>query len=74
MSLDTLIFVYLVVVLGGLSGVGLYYERRRKLFGPAPSKDRVFRCEKCAFVYTDDADVDRSRCPHCGTTNAAVRF
>ena len=43
-------------------------------FGPRPSDDRVFRCVKCAYVYTDDPDVDRSRCQQCGTLNEAIKF
>lgn len=74
MSPDALIFGWLVSVLAGLCGAAIYSERRRKRFEPTPSADSIFRCEKCAFVYTDDADVDRSRCPHCGTTNDPIYF
>ena len=74
MSLSSLIFLYLVSLLAALSVVAVYYEKRRKRFEPAPSEDRIFRCEKCAFVYTDDADVERSRCPHCGTLNREIEF
>jgi DNA-directed RNA polymerase subunit RPC12/RpoP len=42
--------------------------------GSRPSDDRVFRCVKCAYVYTDDPDVDRSRCQQCGTLNEAIKF
>ena len=34
----------------------------------------VVACEKCGFVYTDDADVDRSRCSQCGALNEAITF
>ena len=55
---DTLFFIYVAGLLGVLAGVAIYYELRRKRFEPTPSQDNIFRCEKCAFVYTDDADVD----------------
>lgn len=74
MSVDTLILAYVLVLLAALCGVALYSEQRQKRFGPSPSEDRIFRCEKCGFVYTDDADVDRSRCSQCGTLNEAIRF
>ncbi|MEW6305617.1 MAG: hypothetical protein AB1705_19230 [Verrucomicrobiota bacterium] len=74
MSPDALILAYLVSGLAAISAVALYSEQRRKRFEPTPSADRIFRCEKCAFVYTDDADVDRSRCPQCGTMNGAINF
>ena len=38
------------------------------------SEDRIFRCEKCGFVYTDDPDVDRSRYSQCGKSNEAIEF
>ena len=74
MQADSLIFLYVFSLLAALSTVVVYYEFRRKSFEPTPSEDHIFRCEKCAFVYTDDADVDRSRCPQCGTTNGMINF
>ena len=74
MNIESLLAGYVVVLLAALSGVALYYGRRQKRFGPTPSADHIFRCEKCGFVYTDDADVDRSRCPQCGTLNSVIEF
>jgi predicted Zn-ribbon and HTH transcriptional regulator len=74
MTLDALFFAYVFVFLAALACVAIYYDFRRKRFEPTPSRDNIFRCEKCAFVYTDDADVDRSRCPQCGTINVVFRF
>jgi rubrerythrin len=74
MSSDTLIFGYVVLLLAGLSAVAIYFEHRRRRFEPSPSEDNIFRCEKCSFVYTDDSDVERSRCPQCGTLNNVIEF
>ena len=74
MSSDTLIFWYVVVLLAALSLVAIYFEHRRRRFEPTPSEDNIFRCEKCGFVYTDDRDVERSRCPQCGTSNNVFKF
>ena len=74
MPLDQVFFVYVASLLAVLSCVVIYYELRRKRFEPIPSEDHIFRCEQCAFVYTDDADVDRSRCPQCGKTNEVFNF
>ncbi|MCI0748796.1 MAG: hypothetical protein L0Y58_25600 [Verrucomicrobia subdivision 3 bacterium] len=74
MPSDVLLTGYVVVLLAALLVIALYYERRQKRFGPTPSEDHVFRCDHCAFVYTDDADVDRSRCPQCGALNEAIKF
>ena len=74
MSLDSLILGYLVCLLAGLVAVAFYYEQRRRKFTPQRDPDNVYRCEKCGFVYTDDPDVDRSRCPHCGQMNDVINF
>ncbi len=74
MSTSNLIFTYVVVLLGGLAGAGIYSELRRRRFEPTPSADRVFRCRRCGYVYTDDPDVDRSRCSQCGQMNTAIEF
>jgi protein-arginine kinase activator protein McsA len=74
MSTSALILIYVAALLGALCGLGIYSEMRRRRFGPARSEDRVFRCTKCGFVYTDDADVDRSRCSQCGKMNDPIAF
>jgi rubrerythrin len=74
MTDQTLIFGYVVVLLGCLTAIAIFYEQRRKRFEPEPSEDHIFRCEKCSFVYTDDPDVERSMCPQCGTVNEQYRF
>ena len=74
MNIPNLIFTYVVVLLAALSAVGIYSEFRRRRFGPMPSEDRIFRCQRCGYVYTDDPDVDRSRCSQCGQMNEAIEF
>lgn len=74
MSISALMLFYVVLALGTLSVVGVFSELRRRRFGPAHPEDRVFRCKKCGNVYTDDADVERSRCTHCGKLNEPVVY
>jgi protein-arginine kinase activator protein McsA len=74
MSTAALIVIYVAVLLGALIGLWAYSEMRRRRFWPAHSEDRIFRCTKCGFVYTDDADVDRSRCSQCGKLNEPIEF
>ena len=74
MSIPDLILTYVVALLAGLSGVGIYSELRRRRFEPTHSEDRIFRCQKCGYVYTDAPDVDRSRCSQCGRLNDAIQF
>ena len=74
MSPDLVFFGYVAALLTALVGVAVFYEFRRKRFEPEPSQDHIFRCAKCAFVYTDDADVELSRCPQCGKMNEEIKF
>jgi hypothetical protein len=74
MSIQNLILTYVVVLLAGISGIAIYAELRRRRFEPTPSEDRIFRCRRCGYVYTDDPDVDRSRCSQCGLMNEAIEF
>jgi rubrerythrin len=73
-SIYNLILTYVVVLLAGLTGLAIYAELRRRRFEPTPSEDRIFRCRRCGYVYTDDPDVDRSRCSQCGQMNEAIEF
>lgn len=74
MSIGWLIFVYVTALLAALCGLDIYSELRRRRFGPAHPEDRIFRCTKCGYVYTDDPDVDRSRCAQCGKLNEPIAF
>ncbi len=74
MPADYLIFTYVFSLLAALSGLAIYSEMRSRRFGPTSSEDHIFRCKRCGLVYTDDADVDRSRCSQCGRSNDAIEF
>ena len=74
MSIDALLAYYVLLLLGAIGFLALFNELRQRRFGPAASPDRIFKCGRCSFVYTDDPDVDRSRCSQCGTLNEAIKF
>lgn len=74
MSIPSLILIYVILTLGALCVIGVHSEIRRRRFDPAHPEDRVFRCKNCGLVYTDDADVDRSRCSQCGKLNEPIAF
>ena len=71
--------IILVLMIGLLGVLGIVIWRaswRRARFDPQPSRDHVFRCagDECRYVYTDDEDVDLSRCPQCGRMNDRVTY
>ena len=74
MSVPALITMYVTLALGALLGLWFFSEARRRRFGPSHAQDRVFRCKNCGYVYTDDPDVDRSRCSQCGKLNEPIEF
>jgi hypothetical protein len=74
MPVEQLIGGYVLSLLAALSVLAVYSEIRSRRFGPARKQDRIFRCERCGSIYTDDADVDRSRCSQCGTLNEPFEF
>jgi rRNA maturation endonuclease Nob1 len=74
MPADYLILAYVVSLLAALSGLAIYSEVRSRRFDLTSSDDHVFRCQNCGQVYTDDPDVDRSRCSQCGRINDAIEF
>ncbi len=74
MSTDKIILLYTVSGLVAISAAAIYSEIRKRRFEPTQSEDRIFRCKRCVFVYTDDPDVDLSRCPQCGAMNEAIKF
>ncbi len=74
LTLSEILFWYVALLLTGIGLVGLYSEFRRRRFEPPRSDDNVFRCGGCAYVYTDDPNVERSRCPNCSEMNAKFNF
>jgi hypothetical protein len=74
MTIPSLITAYVVAMLAALCGLAVLAEMRHRRFHPRQTEDRIFRCTACGYVYTDDPDVDRSRCTHCGKLNEPIQF
>ncbi len=74
MTPESIIALWVALLLAALGSFALADEFRRRRIGSDVSQDQVFRCVRCGSVYTDDPEVERSRCPQCGKTNEAVRF
>lgn len=74
MSPETLITCWTLGLLSAVAAIAFRSELRRRRVDREVSEDRIFRCVNCNLVYTDDSDVDRSRCPACGRTNVPFEF
>ncbi|MBI1178573.1 hypothetical protein GC207_14155 [bacterium] len=74
MSIEGVILFYTALTLGGVSLLAWYSAHRARRFTPLKSEDLIFRCPDCGAVYTDDIDVDLSRCPQCGRMNNPISF
>ena len=74
MTPSELIFVFLLILLAGWAVVAFYTRRPESDFTAESSGDQVFWCDGCDYVYTDDADAERSLCPECGRMNNSVQF
>ena len=74
MSVAQLLLAYVALLLGLLAAAALYTDLRQRRFMHRRHSDRIFRCSKCGSVYTDDPDVDRSRCAQCGQMNEPIEF
>ncbi|MSR66283.1 MAG: hypothetical protein EXS24_02785 [Pedosphaera sp.] len=73
MNPDELILLLAIIPLGTLLFLGWQTQRRAR-FDLLNTRDHVFRCAHCQSVYTDDEDVERSRCPKCGMDNEEYEF
>jgi len=71
---ETLLTLYVLGLLGAVGFIALRSELQRRRIEREVSEDRIFRCADCSLVYTDDPNVERSRCPNCGRTNVPVAF
>lgn len=74
MSIAKIIFLYMLALLTCVGVLSFLRQIRKRSFGFMGSADHIFRCEGCGYVYTDDPDVDRSRCPQCGQMNDVYKF
>lgn len=74
MQPETLLTILILSLLAGLGFLALLDEFRKRRIQASASPDHIFRCDRCSMIYTDDVDVERSRCPQCGRTNDIFAF
>ncbi|MBX3731069.1 MAG: hypothetical protein KF791_00595 [Verrucomicrobiae bacterium] len=74
MAPESLLTLQVLGLLAALALIALRLGLRRRRVEREVSEDRIFRCDACGLVYTDDPKVDRSRCPQCERTNGPFEF
>ncbi len=71
---ETFLALLVLGLVAALGALAVLDELRQRRIRSARAADNIFRCNKCSLVYTDDPEVDRSRCPQCGLTNGVFQF
>ena len=71
---ETFLALLVIGLLAALGGLVVLDELRERRIRSSARPDHIFRCERCGLIYTDDPEVERSRCPQCGLTNGVFRF
>ncbi len=71
---ETFLALLVLGLVAALGALAVLDELRQRRIRSARAADNIFRCGKCSLVYTDDPEVDRSRCPQCGLTNGVFQF
>jgi uncharacterized paraquat-inducible protein A len=72
-SLNYLVVVYLVLMLGPIFFAWFLNEWRRQRRERAAFR-HVMRCTICAFEFEDDTSTLLPRCPRCGSLNERYRL
>ncbi len=67
-------FIYLMVGIGFILLLWVYYDFRDKQFYQWERSKTVFHCIKCGKIYADKMGGKQSRCPSCQFKNAPLQF
>lgn len=72
LTLGTLVFVGLAVMLGGIFAAWILSEWRRQR-RERRSFEHVYRCATCGCEFEDSTDESLARCPRCDSLNERYR-
>jgi len=72
-SLDELIFIYLLVFLAAILSAWIAYEMVRKFREKRLGRSQV-RCAVCAMEFEDRTSAMLPRCPRCGSLNERTKL
>ena len=66
--------IYLLLGIGVVLGLWIYYDLRDKSLYQAERSKAVFHCVKCGKIYAKKMEVKRSTCPRCQFRNTHLEF
>lgn len=72
-TLTTFFLLPLVVMLGMIFTLWIYYGRRRTDQDRAAGEGKIYRCENCRMVYVERRMYPVLECPRCHHPNQAIR-
>lgn len=72
-TLSTYFLGPVVILLGLVAGLWLYYESRRAESDKHPGEGKIYRCEHCRLVYVERRLYPLLECPRCHHPNQAIR-
>lgn len=67
-------FIYLMMGIGLVFGLWVYYDFRDKNIYQAERAKSVFHCVKCGKIYADKTGVKQSNCPRCQFRNTHLQY
>lgn len=71
-DLSLLFFIYLILSLGGIVGLWIWFEFTHPPGRLTPYSKVIYRCDICTFKYIDDLDKSITRCPRCNSLNSST--
>ena len=66
--------VYLLVGMGMVIGLWLFYDIRDKNLYQSERSKTVYHCVKCGKIYADKMGVKQADCPRCEFKNTHLQF
>ncbi len=72
--LTPLIFLGGAVLLGGVTALWVYYDRRDRRWQDAERRKVTFHCIRCDTIHAELVGTETAVCPQCGQVNARLKF
>jgi len=69
LDISVALFLYLFFTVIVTFALWIWLERDSKVNAFKVSRENVWQCSVCSYVYTDTKNEDFSRCPRCRSIN-----